>query len=62
MILKSYPVGDFLASQLNEAMAGIDADEDTLTEILISRNNEELAATRDAYLRRKFEFPAIDLK
>lgn len=42
---------DFMANQLQKAMAGIGTEEETLVEILCSRNNNEVKEIVDAYER-----------
>lgn len=44
---------DFMANQLQKAMAGIGTEEETLVEILCSRNNNEVKEIVDAYERRE---------
>ena len=46
---------DFLAKQLHKAMAGAGTEEETLVEILCSRDNHEIADIVEAYERRKYK-------
>ncbi|CAL8091802.1 unnamed protein product [Calicophoron daubneyi] len=46
-----YPPADYDACQLREAMEGAGTDEDTLIEILCSRNNNEIRGIKEAYKR-----------
>lgn len=46
---------DFLAKQLHKAMSGIGTEEETLVEILCSRDNKEVKEIVDAYERRKYQ-------
>ena len=45
----TYATGEFLAVQMHEAMAGIGCDEAAMTEILMSRTNQEIEDTRNFY-------------
>ena len=50
------PVGDFLADELHDALgrSGMTTDQASVTEILISRSNADMAAINAAYERREF--------
>ena len=53
MVLMTYPIGDFLATELHDALgrSGMTTDHESVTEILMSRSNAETAAINVAYER-----------
>ena len=48
-VMLSYATHEFLAIELHDAMAGIGCDQASMTEILMSRSNQEMENTRDFY-------------
>ena len=60
-LMLSYATHEFLAIELHDAMAGTGCDEASMTEILMSRTNQEMADTRDFYAIRMYRYTRIDM-